>query len=137
MLEALKSTINRWLIRMKVNPKHIHAFFYLIKTPFWRNFYLQDAIPRQWPPYFLVLPMLLVWHYTTQWSSGTASVLLTGHYAMPVVTWWSTASAADFRECFSLSGVFYLVLFPTFSRLPWGQQLNLKANRASCWSFKH
>ena len=36
---------------------------------------------------FLTLPMLLVWHYTTQWSSGTAPVLFTGCYATPVVTW--------------------------------------------------
>ena len=47
--------------------------------------YLWGTMPPQWSPCFLVLPMLLVWHYITQWSSGTSPVLLTRCYAMPVV----------------------------------------------------
>ena len=62
--------------------------------------------------------MLLVWHYTTQWSSGTTPVLLMVCYAMPVFTWWSTASAMDLREHFLLSVVFYLTLLSAFPRLP-------------------
>ena len=92
---------------------------------------------HKWSPCFLVLPMLLVWHYATQWSSGTASVLLTGHYIMPLVTWWFTTSATDLREHFLLSDIFYLALLPAFSRFPWGQQFNLKVSQASCWSSKH
>ena len=67
---------------------------------------------------FLVLPMLLVWHYTTQWSTGEAPVLLMGHYVTPVVTWWSTASATDLRELFLLSSFFKLILFAAFQGLP-------------------
>ena len=109
------------------------CFFYQTKT----LCYLRDIMSRQWPPCFLVLPMLLVWHYTTQWPSGTAPVLLTEHYAMPLITWWSTASATDLRERFLPSGAFYFALFPAFSRFPWGRQFNLKVSRASCWSSKH
>ena len=76
-------------------------------------------MPRQWSPWFLVLPILLVWHHITQWSSGIAPVLLTGHYPMPVVTWWSTTSTTDLREHFLLSGIFYLAILPAFSRPPW------------------
>ena len=94
-------------------------------------------MPRQWSPWFLFLPMLLMWHHTTQWSSGTAPLLLTGHYATPVVTWWSIASAPDLIERFLFSGVFYLALLPAFSRLPCGRQFNFKVSRASCWSSKH
>ena len=73
---------------------------------------------RRWSPCFLVLPMLLMWHYITQWSSGTAPVLLMGRYTVPVVTWWSTATAMDLRECFLLPGVFYLALLPAFQGFP-------------------
>ena len=38
------------------------------------------------------------------------TMLLTGHYAMPVVIFY--ASATDLRERFLLSGVFYLALLP-------------------------
>ena len=72
----------------------------------------------QWSPCSLVLPMLLMWHYIIQWSSSTTPVLLTGHYAMSVVTWWSTASATDLREHFLLSSVFYLTLLPFFQGFP-------------------
>ena len=99
--------------------------------------YLRDIMPRQWSPYFLVLPMLLVWQYTTQWSLGRVPLLLIGHHAMPVVTWWSTLSAADLRECFLLTGTFYFALLPACSRFPQGRQFNLKVSRASCWSSKH
>ena len=120
-----KSKFNRRSICLKVN----HYLWETLR-------YLWDTMPHQWSPCFLVLPMLIVWHYTTQWSSDTAPVLLTGHYAMPVVTWWSTTSATDLRV-FLLSGVFYLAVLPAFSRIPWGQQFNLKVSRASCWSSKH
>ena len=53
-------------------------------------------------------------HHTAQWSSGAAPVLLKGHYATPVVTWWSTRSATDLREHFWLSGIFYSAIFPVF-----------------------
>ena len=94
-------------------------------------------MPRQWSPCFLVLPMLLVWHYTTQWSSGTAPVLLMAHYATPVVTWLSTMSGADLREHFLLSDVFYLALFSAFSRLPWGDSSASKLARhhANLWNI--
>ena len=94
--------------------------------------YLRDTMPRQWSPCFLVILMLPVWHYTTQWLSGTAPVLLTGYYAMPVVVWLFTASATDLRERFPLSFDFYITLLSAFSRLPCGHQFNLKINRASC-----
>ena len=32
-------------------------------------------MPRPWSPCFLFLPMLLIWHYTTRWSSGTPPYL--------------------------------------------------------------
>ena len=51
-------------------------------------------------------------HYTTQQSSGTAPVLLTGRYAMSVVIQGYSASATDLRERFLLSGVFYLTFLP-------------------------
>ena len=81
--------------------------------------YLRDSMPCQWLSCFSVLAMLLVWHYTTQWSSGIASVLLTGRYATPVVTWWSTTSATGLRKRFLLSGVFYLALLLAFRGFPW------------------
>ena len=40
------------------------------------------------------------------------TMLLTERHAMPVVILWSTTSATDLRECFLLSGVFYLTLLP-------------------------
>ena len=86
-------------------------------------------MPCQCSPCFLVLPMLLVWYCTTQWSSGTAPMLLTGHCARPVVTWWFTASAMDLWNHFLLSSIFYLAVLPAFSRLPQGRQYNLKVSR--------
>ena len=64
-----------------------------------------------------------------QWSSGTAPVLLTAHYATPVVTWLSTMSGEDLTEHFLLSDVFSLALFSAFSRLPWGDSSALKLAR--------
>ena len=64
---------------------------------------------------FLVLPILLVWHYTTQWSSDKAPVLLTGHYVTSdhqVIY----LECSDLRERFSLSDVSCLVLLPVFER---------------------
>ena len=40
--------------------------------------YLRDTMQRKWSPCFLVLSMLFVWNYTTQWSSGTVPFLLDG-----------------------------------------------------------
>ena len=82
--------------------------------------YLRDTMPPQWSPFFLVLVMLLVWHYTTQWSSGTALVLFTGYYATPVVTWGSNAGATDLRKRFLISGVFYLALLLAFFKASLG-----------------
>ena len=48
-----------------------------IKTPFRRNSVLLTiyyAAPMS--PCFLILLMLLMWHYTTQWSPGKFSSLL-------------------------------------------------------------
>ena len=41
------------------------------------------------------------------------------------------------ESVFLLSGVFYLALLPVAWRFSWGQQLNLKISRASCWLSKH
>ena len=126
-------------LQLVLNPLLTHlCISYQIKLLFGETLcYLRDIMPRQWLPCFLVLPMLLVWHYSSQWPAGTATVLPTGQYAMSVVTWWFTASATDLRERFLLSGVFCLALLPAFSRLPWGRQFNVKVGRASCWSSKH
>ena len=45
-------------------------------------------------------------------------VLLAGCNTMPLVTSWFTACAANLRERFSLSGIFYLALLPDFWELP-------------------
>ena len=42
-------------------------------------------MPPHWPPSFMVLPMLLAWHYMTQLSLITAPVLLTRYFVTPVV----------------------------------------------------
>ena len=96
--------------------------FFIRQKPLFRETlcYLRDTMPRQCHVVFLVLPMLLVWYYITQWSSGTAPVLLKGRYATPVVTWWSTSSATDLREHFLLSGVFYFALLPAFFKASLG-----------------
>lgn len=40
-----------------------------------------------WAMLTIILPMLLMWHYTTQWSPGKSSPLLgTNHCATPVVS---------------------------------------------------
>ena len=114
--------------------------FFIRQKPLFRETlcYLRDTMPRQCHVVFLVLPMLLVWYYITQWSSGTAPVLLKGRYATPVVTWWSTSSATDLREHFLLSGVFYFALLPTFLQgFTGSQQFNYNVRSASCWSSKH
>ena len=84
------------------------------------------------PLVLLISPMLTVWDYTIQWSSGKVPVLLAGHYVMSVVTWSSSASATDLRDRFLLSGVFYLARISAFLRLIWSWQFNLKISRASC-----
>ena len=60
---------------------------YYIKLSLLTNLYISETLRvtygtpyRTSSPCFLVLPILLVWHYTTQWSSDKAPVLLTGHY---------------------------------------------------------
>ena len=110
--------------------------FLLDKNSFRRNFVLLTG--HHTTPVvtlFLVLPMLLVWHYTIQWLSGTAPVLLTKSYTTPVVAWWFTMSNTNLKVCFLLSRVFYLTFLPGFSR-PLGRQFNLKVSRAACWSLK-
>ena len=75
-INAHKSKFNRRLIRMNVD-------FYLC-TLFTRQelgetlCYLRDTMQRKWSPCFLVLSILFVWNYTTQWSSGTVPVPLDG-----------------------------------------------------------
>ena len=73
---------------------------------------------------YVTLHHIVVIRYNTSVTyrtlSGTAPVLLTGHYAMPVVTWGSTASATDLRERFLLSAVFYLAPLPTFFKASLG-----------------
>ena len=111
---------------------------YQIKT---KNSFSEKLCVTYGTPYrasgCLALSILLARHYPTQWSSGTAPLLLTGRWATPVITWWFTANATDLRERFSLSGIFYLALLAAFSRLSWSWQFNLKVSRASCWSFKY
>ena len=63
-------------------------------------------MPPHWSPSFMVLPMLLAWHYMTQLSLITAPVLLTRYFVTPVVIKWSSTSATDLRQRFLLSGVF-------------------------------
>ena len=83
-----------------------------------------------WPTGCHAMPLVILFFGVT--------MLLAGRHAIPVVIWWTTASATDLREVFLLSGVFYLTLLPVvFSGLPWGQQFNLKVSKASCWSSKH
>ena len=96
-----KSKLNRRLYtQSKLLSVLAHPCIFLLdKSSFSEKLcYLWDAMSCQWSPCFLVLLMLLVSPYSTQWSSGIAPVLLLGHYAMPVVTWWSIASAANLRE---------------------------------------
>ena len=97
--------------------------------------YLWETMLPQWSPCFLVLPMLLVWHYTTQWSSGTSPVLL----AMPCQ--WSTSDQLwvllIWESDFYSKPFFNVHSFLLVSRVPWSQQFNLKVRRASCWSSKH
>ena len=76
--QVKKLTLKRdvWVGFWATYPCH-PCIFYPIKTPFRRNPVLPTGHhPRQWSPCYLVLSMLLAWHYTTQWSSGTAPVLL-------------------------------------------------------------
>ena len=96
--------------------------------------YLRDTMLCQWSPCFLILPVLLMSHYNTQWSPGKSSpLLLTRRYDAPVVTWWFTATATDLRERSLLSGTFYLTLLPAFWKTSWGRQFNLKV---SCVSWQ-
>ena len=104
--------------------------FYQIKTVLLTGHYVLPLV-------LLISPMLTVWDYTIQWSSGKVPVLLAGHYVMSVVTWSSSASATDLRDRFLLSGVFYLARISAFLRLIWSWQFNLKISRASCWSSNH
>ena len=54
-----------------------------------------------------------------------------------------TTSTTDLREIFSLSGVFYLTIFPDIwhnlllSRFPWGRRFHLEGSRASHWGSKY
>ena len=66
------------------------------------------------------------------------TMLLTGHHAMPlVIQSFFTASATDLRECFLLSGIFYLHSFLLVLRPPWGRQFSLNISRASCGYFRN
>ena len=103
---------------------------YQIQTPFRWNFVL--LMGHHAPP--MVTLFLSLTHVTCmalhqQRSSGTAPVLLTAHYATPVVTWLSTMSGEDLTEHFLLSDVFSLALFSAFSRLPWGDSSASKLAR--------
>ena len=64
--------------------------------------------------------------------------LVTGRHAMPVVIWWSTVSAIDCREHFSLSDVFLTFTSSSwFQDFPGSGQFNLKVTRSSCWCSRH
>ena len=73
---------------------------------------------RQWSPCFLVLLMLFAWHYTTHCPSSTAPVLHIGHYAMPVVTWWSTQVLRILESFFFALRRFYLHYVLLFQGFP-------------------
>ena len=75
-----KIRFDRRLICMKVNfylCYQISAYFLRWKLFFGETLcYLRDTISSQWPPCFLILPVLLVRYCTTKWSNGTAPVYL-------------------------------------------------------------
>ena len=59
------------------------CIFLLDKNSFPEKFFVTYGTPRSASGHlvFLILSMLLVWHYTTQWSEDTAPELLTRRYA--------------------------------------------------------
>ena len=81
--------------------------------------WLTDAILCQWSLCFLVSPCYLQDAMPCQRSSSD----------LPWVLWiWEST--------FYSQAFFTLHSFLLFSRLPRGQQFNLKVSKASCWSWK-
>ena len=118
-------------MHLKVNSylcKHKYAYFLSDKTIFWKNSVLFTAHHAR--PVgillFLVLQMLFVWHYSTQWSSGTAPVLLATLYSTPVVTSWSTRVLKIWKGGFQSQAFINLALLPPFLRLAWCLHFNLE-----------
>ena len=78
--------------------------------------YLRDTMLRQCSPCCLIIPMLVTWHYTTQWSSSPLLLMSTIlHHCSPddlppVLRIW--------ESIFLLSGVFYFGLLPSFQGFP-------------------